>query len=169
MSPSIIGHYHRKCWCTLPTILIDVINSSAKAKQTTMPTVNQMNAARQQGADARVQIDAELLNADAHNSEPLPHARISHCHQKTPPPWLDASPRHLERMTKPLLRLGHLLLLTAAWGSVLMPSQLMGPSNASSLITDAHAQVQDAAPTNPMRRQAAASQQRRHQRRRRSY
>jgi hypothetical protein len=37
-------------------------------------------------------------------------------------------------MTLPLLPPGHLLLLTAAWDSVLMPSQLTIPPNASSLM-----------------------------------
>ena len=109
------GHFQKRPKRTKrSTILIDVINSSAKAKQTTMPTVNQMNAARQQGAAARAQVDAELLTADPNLPALPPRPNQPYRHPKIPPPLADSSLRPLERMAKPLLPLGHLLLLKAA-------------------------------------------------------
>ena len=78
---------------------------------TTMPTVNQMNAARQQGDIAGAGLTQKLWMQQTLHSSP-PHAL------KTPLPLppSDAYPLRLEEsMTKLLLLPGHLLLLTAAW------------------------------------------------------
>ena len=83
-------------------------------EQTTMPTVNQTNAARQQGDNARAGSTQNLLmQQNLHNFPP--HALKT----PLPLPRSDAYPSRLEEsMTKLLLLPGHLLLLTAAWGSV---------------------------------------------------
>ena len=131
-----------------------------------MPTVNQINAARQQDADARVQVDAELLNADPQLRAPPPRPN-----QPLPPENSTAMVRRFSEAfgeddkatsaaTPPSVidsRVGQRVNAVATDGPI------------QRVITDAHVRVQVAAPTNPMRRQAAASRQRRRQRRRRSH
>ena len=123
-----------------------------------MPTVNRMNAARQQGAVARAQVDAELLTA--HPNLPAPPPRPN---QPSPPENSTATGRLFSEAfgedgqtasaagPPPVIesRVGQRVIAFAADGPV------------QRVITDAHVRVQVAAPTNPMRRQAAAIQQRR--------
>ena len=131
-----------------------------------MPTVNHMNAARQQGAVARAQVDAELLTA--HPNLPAPPPRPN---QPSPPENSTATGR----------------LFSEAFGEDDQAASAAGPPpvidsrvgqrvNAVAadepvqrVTNDAHGRLQVAAPTNPMRRRAAVSQQHRRERRRRSY
>ena len=99
------GHSHSAL------IKLSQIRPPLRREQTTMPTVNQTNAARQQGDNARAGSTQNLLmQQNLHNFPP--HALKT----PLPLPRSDAYPSRLEEsMTKLLLLPGHLLLLTAAW------------------------------------------------------
>eukprot|EP00956_Cyclotella_meneghiniana_P037039 scaffold133945_cov36-Cyclotella_meneghiniana.AAC.3 len=85
-----------------------------------MPTVYHMNTAHQQGDNTRAMADADAELIDAADPPQLPAPRAQNSTAiATIRRFSDAFGGN-DEMTKILLMLGHLLLLTAAWGSASM-------------------------------------------------